>query len=154
MISSVTRQGFKLGELPAKFEAGTPPIAQAIGLGAAIEYLSQFSMTELLEHEQRLAARTMEHLRGIDGIHILGPAEVTNRAGIVSFYVDGVSNQDISLFLDRQGVAIRAGHHCAMPLHDELGIRNSCRASFYLYNTVEEVDYFGESLIQVLEKLR
>ena len=152
MISSVTKEGFIVGELPAKFEAGTPPIAQAIGLGAAIDYLNQFQMRQIFDWELELATMTINRLREIDGLHVLGPTG--HRAGIVSFYIDGLSTQDISLFLDRQGVAIRAGHHCAMPLHDELGIRNSCRASFYLYNTTEDVDCFVDALLGVVEKLR
>ncbi len=152
MISSVTTDGYTLGELPAKFEAGTPPIAQAVGLGAALDYMKQFEMREVLLHEQALAAKTINALRAIEGVRILGPND--GRAGIVSFVVDGLSTQDISIFLDRKGVAIRAGHHCAMPLHDYLKIRNSCRASFYLYNTLDEVDFFCQSLKAVIQKLR
>ena len=153
MISAVTTEGYELGELPAKFEAGTPPIAQAIGLGAALDYLQQFEMSQIMQHEQELAAATIDGLNSIDGLRILGPA-ANQRAGIVSFVVDGLSTQDISIFLDRQGVAIRAGHHCAMPLHDYLGIRNSCRASYYLYNTNDDVQYFCDSMHDVVAKLR
>ena len=153
MISSVTQEGYVNGELPAKFEAGTPPIAQAIGLGAAIDYLTQFDLKDVLHHEQKLAELAISRLQDIDGLVVLGPG-VDRRAGIVSFLIDGVSNQDLSIFLDRQGVAIRAGHHCAMPLHEFLGIRNSCRASFYLYNTEEDVHYFVDALEKVVEKLR
>ena len=151
MISSVTTKGYTPGELPARFEAGTPPIAQAIGLGAAVDYLNQFEMSQIFELESELAQAAITKLNEIDGLKILGPTD--QRAGIVSFVVDGLSTQDISLFLDRQGVAIRAGHHCAMPLHDYLGLRNSCRASFYLYNTMEEVDYFVDALLRVIKKL-
>ena len=153
MISAVATDGYQLGELPAKFEAGTPPIAQAIGLGAALEYLKQFEMSQIMDHEQELAAATINGLVSIDGLTILGPA-ADSRAGIVSFVVEGLSTQDISIFLDRKGVAIRAGHHCAMPLHEHLGIRNSCRASFYLYNTIEDVEYFCDAMSQVVAKLR
>lgn len=153
MISSVTTEGYQLGELPAKFEAGTPPIAQAIGLGAALEYLRQFEMAQIMAHEQQLAAVAMDRLKTINGLRILGPA-ADQRAGLISFVVDGLSTQDISIFLDRKGVAIRAGHHCAMPLHEYLGIRNSCRASFYLYNTIEDVHYFCDAMNEVVLKLR
>lgn len=153
MISTVTVNGFTPGELPAKFEAGTPPIAQAIGLGTAIDYLKRFEMGAVFAHERRLAKATLKMLQQIDGLTILGPDD-EHRAGIISFVVDGLSTQDISILLDRKGFAIRAGHHCAMPLHDHLGIRNSCRVSFYLYNTLDEVHRFGEALKTVVVKLR
>lgn len=153
MIERVTVDGFTPGELPARFEAGTPPIAQAIGLGAAIDYLKQLEMPAIMAHEQELAAAAMEGLGKIEGLTVLGPA-ADQRAGIVSFHINGVSAQDVAILLDRQGIAIRAGHHCAMPLHDDLGIAASCRASFYLYNSLDEVEYFLESLGNVLAKLR
>ena len=153
MISEVTKQGFVPGELPARFEAGTPPIAQAIGLSAAIDYLGQVSLHEILQHERHLASVAMEVLNDMDGVKILGPP-ASKRAGIVSFVIDGVSTQDVALLIDRKGVAIRSGHHCAMPLHQDLGLANSCRASFYLYNSVDEVVEFGRLLEEVLAKLR
>ncbi len=155
MISKVTTEGYVPGEIPAKFEAGTPPIAQAIGLHAAVDYLNGIGLSQIKQHEQTLANLAIDKLQSeIDGIRILGPMGPGQRAGIVSFVVDGVSPQDISLLIDRHGIAIRAGHHCAMPLHEKLGINSSCRASFYLYNTVEEVDRFVEALAQTLQKLR
>ena len=153
MISEVTTEGYVQGELPARFEAGTPPIVEAIGLGAAIEYLQKIGVTAISEHETELTELAHEKLSAIEGVRILGPSP-DKKAGIVSFVVDGVSTQDISLLLDRQGVAIRAGHHCAMPLHDYLGIPNSCRASFYLYNTAEDVEQLATALETVLQKLR
>ena len=153
MISEVTTSGFKPGELPARFEAGTPPIAQAIGLSAAIDYLRKFKMDDILQHEQQLADTAMQLLARIDGVQLLGPA-ADRRAGIVSFVVHGLSTQDIALLLDRKGIAIRSGHHCAMPLHDHLGIPNSCRASFYLYNSRKEVEQLVEALEQVIGKLK
>lgn len=153
MISSVTTEGFTPGELPAKFEAGTPPIVEAVGLGAAIEYLNKIGLGRIHSHEAELTKLAHELLSQISGLRILGPGP-DNKAGIVSFVIEGFSTQDVSIFLDRQGVAIRAGHHCAMPLHDYLGIKNSCRASFYLYNTREEVERFVEVLTGVIEKLR
>ena len=153
MIDQVTTEGFTQGELPARFEAGTPPIVEAIGLGAAVEYLNQFEMDQIHSYETTLAAQAMERLSKIEGIRIFGPA-ADKRAGLVSFVIDGVSPQDISILLDQKGVAIRAGHHCAMPLHQHLEIKSSCRASFYLYNTSDEVDQFAEALVQVVKRLR
>lgn len=153
MISQVTVEGFTPGELPAKFEAGTPPIVEAIGLGVAAEYLQQIGLAEISRYERELTALAHQELSTIDGLQLLGPA-APDQSGILSFVVDGLSNQDISIFLDRQGVAVRAGHHCAMPLHEYLGIPNSCRASFYLYNTQQEVRLFVDAVSKVIEKLR
>ncbi len=153
MIDQVTVDGFTPGELPARFEAGTPPIVEAIGLGAAIEYLNRIDLKAIKQHEHELVAAAFEAISDIDGLRIFGPP-ADQRAGLVSFVIDGVSPQDISILLDQQGVAIRAGHHCAMPLHQHLNIRSSCRASFYLYNTIEEVGLFGEALKKVVKRLR
>lgn len=153
MIDRVTTNGFTQGELPARFEAGTPPIVEAIGLGAAIDYLAQFDLETIHQHESQLAGQAMVQLAEIDGLRILGPA-ADQRSGLVSFVIDGVSPQDISILLDQKGVAIRAGHHCAMPLHQHLEIKASCRASFYLYNTPAEVNNFTEALKAVVKRLR
>ncbi len=153
MIDQVTTEGFTPGELPAKFEAGTPPIVEAIGLDAAIHYLKPLELAAISRHEKELTAAACQAIEGIEGLTILGPP-ADRRAGLVSFVVDGVSPQDISILLDQQGFAIRAGHHCAMPLHQMLGIRASCRISFYLYNTLEEIDQFGVALHKVLSRLR
>ncbi len=153
MISGVTKEGFTPGELPAKFEAGTPPIVEAIGLGAAIEYLDEVGVNSIAAYEHDLTVAMHEQLKEIDGLTILGP-EPDRKAGIVSFVVEGLSTQDMAIFLDRQGFAIRAGHHCAMPLHEFFGIDNSCRASFYLYNTLDEVTAFSVALQNVIKKLR
>ncbi|MCL4139072.1 UNVERIFIED_CONTAM: hypothetical protein GTU68_022563 [Idotea baltica] len=153
MIDQVTTEGFTPGELPARFEAGTPPIVEAIGLGAAIEYLNQFDLKAIHDHEVSLAAATIKRLVDIEGLQILGPP-ADQRSGLVSFVIDGISTQDISILLDQQGVAIRAGHHCAMPLHQHLDIKSSCRASFYLYNTVDEVGMFADALNKVIKRLR
>lgn len=153
MIDQVTIDGFTPGELPARFEAGTPPIVEAIGLGAAVEYLSGIDLALVNEHESKLAVAACAGLLEIDGLQILGPPP-NCRAGLVSYVVDGVSPQDISILIDQQGVAIRAGHHCAMPLHQHLDLRSSCRASFYLYNTMEEVDQFVDAMKKVIARLR
>ncbi len=153
MIKQVTTQGFTWGDLPARFEAGTPPIVEAIGVAAAIEYLKPIGLDRIAAHETHLAAVAQAELDKIDGLHVLGP-DPQLKCGIVSFVVEGVSAQDISVLLDLQGVAVRAGHHCTMPLHDHLGISASCRASFYLYNTEEEARHFADSLATILPKLR
>ncbi len=153
MIDRVTIDGFTPGELPAKFEAGTPPIVEAIGLGAALEYLNSIGLANISAHETRLTTATMETLSSIPGLSILGPP-ANRRAGLVSFSVNGVSPQDLSILLDQQGIAIRAGHHCAMPLHDQLKLRASCRASFYFYNTLSEVEIFAQALSLAIKRLR
>jgi cysteine desulfurase/selenocysteine lyase len=145
MISRVRLDGFEPAELPAKFEAGTPPIAPAIGLGAAIDFLNDVGMKAIHAHEQALVARAHQRLAEVGGVRFLGP-EPAKKAGIVSFTVEGIHAHDVAQLLDRAGIAIRAGHHCAMPLHKKLGIMASNRASFYLYNTLEEVDALAEGL--------
>ncbi|MEZ6086712.1 MAG: cysteine desulfurase [Pirellulaceae bacterium] len=135
MIHRVTTAGFEPAALPEKFEAGTPAIAEAIGLAAAIGYLEDIGLERIAEHEQTLCRLAHEKLQQIDGLRILGPTP-EHKAGIVSFSIDAVHPHDVSQWLDRRGVAIRAGHHCAMPLHESLGISASSRGSFYLYNTL------------------
>lgn len=153
MIATVTKEGFTPGELPARFEAGTPPIAQTVGFSAAIDYVKQIGLQTIAEHEFQLTRLAMELMANLDGVRILGPP-AEDRAGIVSFVVDGVHPQDLAIFIDRQGVAIRAGHHCTMPLHQRFDIPASCRASFYLYNTEQDVQDFVSALEQVIQKLR
>lgn len=153
MIDQVTTEGFTPGELPARFEAGTPPIVEAIGLGVAIDYLNRIGLEAIHQHEMELCTAAYHTLSEIDGMRILGP-DPGKRSGLLSFVVEGVSPQDISILLDQQGVAIRAGHHCAMPLHQSLQIKSSVRASFYLYNTLTEVEQFGEALRKVISRLR
>jgi cysteine desulfurase / selenocysteine lyase len=154
MIATVSTEGFEAGPLPARFEAGTPPIVEAIGLGAAIDYLSaHVDLDDVLRHEQNLANRARERMAEIPGIRLTGPGG-DRACGIVSFAVEGCAAQDIAVLLDLQGIAIRAGHHCTMPLHQHLGLSASCRASFYLYNTAEEADLFVDRLSEVVERLR
>ena len=145
MISHVAIDSFRPGVLPAKFEAGTPPIVQAIGLGAAIDYLTEIGLQRIHGHEQLLAGRAHDVLSAHNDVRFLGPAPAA-KAGIVSFVVDGIQALDLAQILDQQGVAIRAGHHCTMPLHERLGIASSARASFYLYNTLEEIDRLGDAM--------
>lgn len=153
MINTVTTEGFTPALLPAKFEAGTPPIASAIALGVAIDYLAQVGLDRLHAHELALTELAHEQLADIEGLRILGPAPQA-KGGIVSFVVDGVAAMDIAEIVDQQGVAIRAGHHCTMPLHARFGIPASARASFYLYNTPAEVETFGKALRGALKLLK
>lgn len=141
MVARVDREGAKWGEVPWKFEAGTPPIGQAIGLGAAIDYLGRFDRTAVSAHEERVARHAWRVLSGVEGVRLLGPdPREGGRAGIFSFVVEGVHPHDLAELVDRDGVAVRAGHHCAMPLHDRLGLTASARASLALYNTAADVD--------------
>jgi cysteine desulfurase/selenocysteine lyase len=153
MIDRVTVDGFSCGELPAKFEAGTPPIVEAIGLGAAIDYLDACSLEGIAAHERALGLACRNGLASIDGLEFLSH-KPTPDSGIISFVIDGCAAQDLAYLLDRQGFAVRAGHHCAMPLHDALGIRASIRASFYLYNTLDEVTRFVDAVKSSVQKLR
>jgi len=137
---------------PARFEAGTPPIAQAIGLGKAIQYLQNIGMDRIHDFETEMASYLYESLNEVEGVTILGPKQ--NRAALAAFVCDGVHPSDLSTFLDLEGVAIRAGHHCCQPLHRSLGYSHSARASLYLYNTKEDVDFFVAKLEETLEFLR
>ncbi len=145
MIRRVTTAGFEPAELPARFEAGTPPIVPAIGLGAAIDYLNHIGIGAIHEHEMRLCRQAHEALGSIAGLRFLGPAP-EHKSGIVSFTLAGVHAHDIAQLLDRHGIAVRAGHHCAMPLHKRLGINASSRASFYFYNTPAEVEQLARAI--------
>jgi len=146
MVVRVDRQRAEWNEIPWKFEAGTPPIAEAIGLGAAIDYLSQFSAQELAGHERELLTHAHDVLGQIASLRILGPADPEQKGAIVSFTMEGTHPHDLAQLLDRHGIAIRAGHHCAMPLHMRLGIPASARASFSMYNTIAEIDRLGVAL--------
>lgn len=150
MIREVHLSGFKPSELPWKFEAGTPAIAQAIGLGAAVDYLQRVGMAAIHRAERELTAYAMQHLREVKGLRILGP-EAEKRGGLVAFTLEAAHPHDIAAVLDNLGIAIRAGHHCAQPLHERYGIPASARASFYLYNTKEEVDLLVRGLHKVVE---
>jgi len=150
MIREVHLTGFKPSELPWKFEAGTPAIAQAIGLGAAVDYLEQVGMAAIHQAERELTAYAMQRLPEVEGLRILGPA-ADKRGGLVAFTLGDAHPHDIAAVLDNLGIAIRAGHHCAQPLHERYCIPASARASFYLYNTKEEVDLLVKALHKVVE---
>ncbi len=139
MIREVTLEGSRWNELPYKFEAGTPAIAEAVGLGAAAKYLMDLGMDNVARHGAYLTNYAYNQLVEIEGVHILGPGP-EERMGLVSFHVDEVHPHDLAAILDLDGVAIRAGHHCAQPLHRSLDLIASARASFYLYNTESEID--------------
>jgi len=146
MIETVWMERSTYAPPPHKFEAGTMPIAQAVGLGAAMDYLSETGRDAIHAHEQQLLGRALPALAGIDGVRILGPATPAGRGAAVSFEVDGVHPHDVGQVLDEYGIAVRAGHHCAWPLHRALGVQASTRASFYLYNTLDEVDALAEGI--------
>jgi cysteine desulfurase/selenocysteine lyase len=153
MIRRVYLDRFEPADLPAKFEAGTPPIVPAIGLGAAIDYLHQIGLPQIHAYEQILTRYAHEVLQNVGCVNFLGPP-VEDKSGIVSFTVDGLHPHDVAQLLDRHGVAIRAGHHCAMPLHKRLGIVASNRASFYFYNTLAEIDQLGFALTAAKQVFR
>ena len=139
MIETVWMDHSTFAAPPHKFEAGTMPIAEAAGLSAAVDYLNEIGRASIHDHEQALLRDALTQLTELDGVRILGPAEPADRGTAVSFEVDGVHPHDVSQVLDELGIAVRAGHHCAWPLHRALGVQASTRASFYLYNTHEEV---------------
>lgn len=147
MIRRVAIDHFAPADLPYKFEAGTPPIVPAIGLGAAIDYLEAVGLEAIHRHEQRLTSRTHELFAELGEVRILGPAPA-QKAGIVSFVLPRVHAHDIAQRLDRVGIAVRPGHHCAMPLHERFSVAATARASFYLYNTLDEVERLAEAVAE------
>ncbi len=140
MIRKVTRGGTTYADPPARFEAGTPAIAQAIGMASALRWLDGLGMEAVLEHERRIADYALERLPEIPGLRVFGPPRSAERVGPVSFEIDGIHAHDVSEILDRHGVAVRAGHHCAQVLMDRLGVAATARASFGVYTTPEEID--------------
>jgi len=145
MISRVWSDRFEVGALPAKFEAGTPPIAEAIALGTAIEYIESLGFDAIGAWEHQLTSHAYARLSQIEGLQILGPG-VEHRGSILSFTVEGLQATDLAAVLDTRGIAVRAGHHCTMPLHDRLGISASTRASLAFYNTPAEIDQLCEGI--------
>jgi len=148
MIKRVHLRSFAPNEIPYKFEAGTPAIAEAVGFGVAVDYLSSVGMDAIANHEGEIIAYALERLEEIPGVSVFGPP-AQDRGGVAAFYLNGVHPHDISQVLDAFGVAIRAGHHCAMPLHEKFNLPATARASFYLYNTEQEVDRLVEAIYQV-----
>ena len=146
MIESVWMDRSTYAPPPHKFEAGTMPIAEAVGLGAAVDYLTDLDLAAVRAHEHKLVSRALSDLAEIDGLRILGPAEPVDRGSAISFTVRDLHPHDLSQVLDDRGVAVRAGHHCAWPLHRALGVQASTRASFYLYNTMDEVQALTDGI--------
>ncbi|RFU63801.1 cysteine desulfurase [Peribacillus glennii] len=138
-------------ELPWKFEGGTPIIAGAIGLGAAIDFLEEVGLENIEAHEHKLAAYALEKMSAIEGLTIYGPKDASQRAGVVTFNIEDVHPHDVATVLDAEGIAVRAGHHCAQPLMKWLDVSSTARASFYLYNTEEDIDKLVEGLVKTKE---
>jgi cysteine desulfurase/selenocysteine lyase len=149
MVETVTMEGATFRAAPQRFEAGTPPVSQAVGLHAATSYLSRVGMARIAAHEQELARRMLDGLRDMPGVRLLGPAETTDRLAAVSVVVDGVHAHDVGQVLDDAGIAVRVGHHCAQPVHRRFATTATTRASAYLYTTVAEVDAFLDALAGV-----
>jgi cysteine desulfurase/selenocysteine lyase len=140
MIETVTMEQTTYAPAPQRFEAGTPMTSQVVGLAAAARYLREIGMGAVEAHENELVAAALNGLSGIDGVRIVGPTSLENRGSPVSFVVDGIHAHDVGQVLDDDGVAVRVGHHCAWPLHRRFGIAATARASFAVYNTLDEVD--------------
>ena len=153
MIRRVHLEHSTWNELPWKFEAGTPSIAEAIGLGTAVDYLTAIGMAEIQAHEQFITHYALEALSEVPGVTLYGPP-ASQKGGVAAFTLDGVHPHDIAELVDKEGVAIRAGHHCAMPLHKILGVNSTARASFYLHTTTAEIDKLVESLHRVRSVFR
>ncbi|GAA3657567.1 cysteine desulfurase [Nocardioides ginsengisoli] len=146
MIETVRMEASTYAGIPHKFEAGTPPIVEAIGLGAAVEYLAHVGMDAIHAHERAITAYALEGLQSVRGVTILGPLDAAMRGGAISFELDGVHPHDIAQVLDSRGVAVRAGHHCAKPAHARFGVQASTRMSSYLYTEPREIDALVEAL--------
>ncbi len=151
MISQVFLHEARWNELPWRYEAGTPNIADVIATGAAIDYLNGLGMGAVSEHEKKLTAYALEKMNKIKGITIYGPSDVEIKGGVISFNLEGIHPHDVGTLMDEEGVAIRAGHHCCQPLMQHLGVTGTARASFYIYNTEEEVDKLCSAILKVQE---
>jgi cysteine desulfurase/selenocysteine lyase len=148
MIKTVHLRSFTPNDLPHKFEAGTPAIAEAVGFGAAVAYLTKVGMEAVAAHEQELIAYTLERLEEIPNVKVFGPP-AEKKGGVAAFTLDSIHPHDAAQILDRYGIAVRAGHHCAQPLHQKFGIQATTRASFYIYNLKEEVDKLVDGIYEV-----
>ncbi|KAB1503664.1 cysteine desulfurase [Corynebacterium sp. 320] len=146
MIEKVTMEGTTFTEAPQRFEAGTQMTSQVVGLGAAVNYLSEVGMDNVHDHELELTDYALQKLQEIEGLRIIGPTTTESRGSAVSFVVDGIHPHDLGQVLDDHGVSIRVGHHCAWPVHTCMGVQATARASFYLYNTTDEVDRLAEAI--------
>jgi cysteine desulfurase / selenocysteine lyase len=146
MIRTVTMERSTYAGIPSRFEAGTPPIVEAVGLGAAVEYLGQVGLDNIRAHEEAVTGYLLDGLTSVTGISILGPKDASERGGAVSFELDQVHPHDVAQLLDSRGIAVRAGHHCTKPAHQRFGVQASVRASSYLYTTPEEIDALIDGL--------
>ena len=146
MIETVKMERSTYAGIPHKFEAGTPPIVEAVGLGTALDYISEIGLEHIHRHEQAITAHLLDGLAGLPGVTVLGPLDAAQRGGAVSFEVEGVHPHDVAQLLDSRGVAVRAGHHCAKPAHARFGVQSSTRASSYLYTTPAEIDALLEGI--------
>ena len=149
MVDSVTMQGATWAKAPRKFEAGVPNMAQAVGLSAAIDYISQIGMDRVAQHEQDLTKQLISGLQNISGVQVIGPVDMKDRGGVVSFTVDGVHPHDVGQYLDQFGIAVRTGHHCAWPLMRRLNLVGTTRASFHLYNDENEVKVLLDTVSKI-----
>ena len=154
MIKEVRLTGATWNDVPWKFEAGTPNIAGAIGLGAAVDYLNGLGMDNIRSHEMHLTRHALELLSEIPHLRIYGPADYRDRCGLISFNLADIHPHDLATFLDREGICVRAGHHCAMPIHMKLGLSATTRASFHVYNSLDEVEALAEALRKALRYFR
>jgi len=148
MIKTVHLRSFTPNDIPHKFEAGTPAIAEAVGFGAAVDYLNQLGMQSVAAHEHEIVSYALERLEEIPGVKVFGPS-AEHRGGVTAFTLEGVHPHDVAQILDRSGVAVRAGHHCVQPLHEKYGITATTRASFYVYSLPEEVDRLVDGIYDV-----
>lgn len=147
MIEVVTMEKTTFAAPPQRFEAGTQMTSQVVGLGAAVKFLSEIGMENIHAHEQDLTAYALQKLTAIEGLRIIGPTEPENRGAAIAFEVEGIHPHDLGQVLDDHGVSIRVGHHCAWPVHRTMGVQSTARASFYLYNTRDEVDALAEAIV-------
>jgi cysteine desulfurase/selenocysteine lyase len=150
MVDSVTMQGATWSSAPRKFEAGVPNMAQAVGLAAAVDYLTKVGMDNIASHEQELTKKLLAGLLSISGVKVVGPLDLRDRGGVVSFTVEGVHPHDVGQVLDQYGIAVRTGHHCAWPLMRKLKIVGTTRASFHIYNDAHDID----QLLSGIEKVK
>jgi len=146
MIATVAMERSTYADIPHRFEAGTPPIVEAVGLSAAVDYLAALGMENVRAHEEAITAYALEGLTSVKGVTVLGPQSVDQRGGAISFEIDGIHPHDVSQVLDSRGIAVRAGHHCAKPAHKRFGVQSSTRLSSYVYTTPAEIDALVEGL--------
>ena len=149
MIEMVTMASSTYAAVPHKFEAGTPPIAQAVGLGAAVDYLTGLGMEPVAAHEHAITSYALDRLQAVDGLRVIGPATAEDRGAAISFTLDDIHPHDVGQVLDELGIAVRVGHHCARPVCQRFGVPATTRASFYLYSTPAEVDALADGLAHV-----